>query len=57
MQEDYLKEWLQEATQERYPNTTRWDAFVRMTQLAFWEGLLTAELTWTTMILLPKGQG
>ena len=36
---------------------TRWDALVIMTQLAFREGHLPDDLTWTTMTLLEKGQG
>ena len=49
--------WLIEATQEREPIRTRWEAVVGMTQLAFQEVRLTVELTWTNMILLPKGAG
>ena len=35
---------------------TRWYAVLSMTQLAFREGRLTAELNWTTMILLLNQQ-
>ena len=38
------------------PTTTIWYVLVSMTQLAFLEVTLPEELTWTTIVLLNKGQ-
>ena len=54
---EHLKPCLREATQEKEPISTRLEVVVNMKHLAFREGQLPAELTRTTMILLPKGQG
>ena len=56
MRADQLKAWMREATRERDPATTRWDALAIMTQLYFREGILSEELTWNTMILILKGR-
>ena len=54
---EHLKTWLIEATWEKDPISTRWEAVVIMIHLVFQLGLLTVELSWTTMIPLWKGRG
>ena len=46
--------WLRESTREKKPYRIRWEALVIITQLNLREGSIPVELTWTTMILLPK---
>ena len=57
MRAEHLKMWLIEATREKNLDKARWEGLVSMAQLNFQEGIISAELIWTTMILLPKGKG
>ena len=57
MRAEHLKMWLIEATREKNMDKARWEGLVSMAKLNFQEGIMSAELTWTTMILLPKGKG
>ena len=57
MRAEDLKRWILEANQIEKPVTHRWENMVRLIHLAFAEGELTEELTWATMLLLPKGKG
>ena len=54
---EHLKAWLWEATREKYQYTETWDKEVSVIQVAFWEGYILEALTWTTMVLAPKGSG
>ena len=53
-QEEYLKTWLRESTQEKKQNRTVWEALLSMEELKLREVSVPAELTWTTMILSLK---
>ena len=52
-----IKGWLWKATQKEQPVMHRWANVVRIIQLEFAEGVLLEDLTWGTMVLLPKGRG
>ena len=54
MRAEQLKKWLQEATWEMDPTVKRLDALVSMTKMAFREGHLPVDITWTNMVLLLK---
>ena len=54
---EYLKGWLREVTLEKDPGTQRWEKLLSLMKLAFCEGRLPVALTWTTMVLIPKGGG
>ena len=46
---------MKEATWEKYPDTKRWDKLVILTKLAFQEGRFLVVVTWTIMVIIPKG--
>ena len=57
MKAEYLKTWLREATREKYPDIDKWDKLVSIMQVAFRDRYIPEEITWTTMVLIPKGVG
>ena len=36
---------------------TKWEMVVELIQTAFWEGVIAEEVTWQTVVLIPKGGG
>ena len=57
MNVEHLKTWLREATMEKDPDTKKWDKLASIPQVAFRYGYIPEELTWMTMVLIPKGGG
>ena len=54
MREKYLLQWLIDATQDDRPNTTNWQKVFAIVQAEFRDGTLSEEITWKTVILIPK---
>ena len=46
-----------EATREKDPDTEAWDKLVSITQVAFGDGYIPEAMTWTMVVLIPKGGG
>ena len=42
---------------EKDPDTKKWDKLASIPQVAFRYGYIPEELTWMTMVLIPKGGG
>ena len=57
MNVEHLKTWLREETREKDPDTKKWDKLASILQVAFRYGYIPEELTWMTMVLIPKGGG
>ena len=57
MRAEDLKGWIMEAKHEKDPVRRRWELVVRLVQLVFLGGTMLKEITWVTMVLLPKGRG
>ena len=57
MRAKHLKVWIKEATWEKDPGTRQWEKVVIVTKLAFQEGCILTELTWSKMVQIPKGGG
>ena len=57
MQAEDLKGWLREATHTKAPSQRRWEILVRLLHWTFRDGTPPEELTWATMVLIPKGKG
>ena len=57
MQPEHLKMWLRDATRGKNLDRTRWETFGSMATMTLQEGIVPAELTWTTRILLPISKG
>jgi hypothetical protein len=52
-----LKEWLLEATRQENPDRENWNRVVKLVQLCFKERQVPTQLSWSTVVLLPKGGG
>ena len=52
-----LKEWLLEATREENPDRENWNRVVKLVQLCFKERQVPTQLSWSTVVLIPKGGG
>ena len=52
-----LKEWLLEATRQENPERENWNRVVKLVQLCFKERQVPTQLSWSTVVLLPKGGG
>ena len=52
-----LKEWLFEATRQENPELENWNRVVELVQLCFRERRVPTQLSWSTVVLLPKGGG
>ena len=57
MRIDHFKEWYTEAVREKEPVRTRWEALVEIVQYCYNTGDLPQEVTWMTIVLLPKTDG
>ena len=54
MRIDHFKEWYAEAVRKEEPERTRWEALVELVQHCYATGDLPQEVTWMTIVLLPK---
>ena len=52
-----LKGWLRKAKREKYPKRRRWELVVRLVQVIFGYENIPEEVSWATMVILPKGKG
>ena len=52
-----LKEWLEEATREQEPYMENWDQVTSCVKLCFVEQSIPTQLSWSTVVLVPKGSG
>ena len=57
MKAEHRKAWLQEATRDKQPDTKTWDKVVSVIHVVFQDGYIPETLTYTTMVLIPKGGG
>ena len=57
MQVEHLRQWLQEAMQEKDPGDTHWMKVVAIAQAAFRNGTLADDIIWQVMVLILKGDG
>ena len=57
MKAEHLNIWLMDATREKYSDTEKCDKLASITKVAFQYGYILEALTWTTMVLIPKGGG
>ena len=55
MRSEHLKNFIRETTQEKDPDTQRWDKLVSLTKMAFQEGRFLVVVTWTIIVIIPKG--
>jgi len=52
-----LKEWLKEATRKENPDSENWDRLTELVKLCFKERRVPTQLSWSTVVLIPKGGG
>ena len=57
MRTEDLKGWLRESIRNKDPVRRRWELVVRLVNIKFGDGTLPAELSWATMVIIPKGKG
>ena len=57
MREEYQKGWHKEAKREKDPEERRWEPVDRLVKVMFRDGTIPEEISWKTMVLLPKGKG
>ena len=53
----HFKEWVEEATREENPYQGNWDRVVELVQNCFQEQCVPTQMSWSTVVLLPKGNG
>ena len=54
---EHLKEWVEEATREKDPYQGNWNRVVDLIQTCFRERRVPTQMLWSTVVLLPKGNG
>ena len=54
---EHLKEWVEEATWEKDPYQGNWNRVVDLIQTCFRERRVPTQMSWSTVVLLPKGNG
>ena len=54
---EHLKEWVREAYRDVDPYQENWDRVVELIQLCFRERKVPTQMSWSTVVLLPKGNG
>ena len=54
---EHLKEWVQEAYREDHPYQGNWNRVVDLIQSCFQEQQVPSQMSWSTVVLLPKGNG
>ena len=54
---EHFKEWVEEATRDENPYQGNWDRVVALVQSCFQEQSVPTQMSWSTVVLLPKGNG
>ena len=54
---EHLKEWVEEAYWEENPYQGNWDRVVDLIQTCFRKQQVPTQISWSTVVLLPKGNG
>ena len=54
---EHFKEWVEEATREENPYQGNCDRVVELVQCCFQERQVPTQMSWSTVVLLPKGNG
>ena len=54
---EHLKEWVREAYRDVDPYQENWDRVVDLIQTCFRERQVPTQMSWSTVVLLPKGNG
>ena len=54
---EHLKEWVKEAYREEHPYQGNWNRVVDLIQTCFRERRVPTQMLWSTVVLLPKGNG
>jgi hypothetical protein len=54
---EHLKEWQAAAIRGANPDSKRWETFVQLVQHVFESGEVPQELSWSVLVLIPKGSG
>jgi len=54
---EHLKEWVEEAERKVDPYQGNWDRVVDLIQTCFRERQVPTQMSWSTVVLLPKGNG
>ena len=54
---EHLKEWVEEAYRDVDPYQGNWDRVVDLIQTCFRERQVPTQMSWSTVVLLPKGNG
>jgi hypothetical protein len=54
---EHLKMWLDAAQRSKDPDPVKWNKFVELLQHAFATGELLAEISWSVLVVIPKGCG
>jgi hypothetical protein len=49
--------WLDAAKRSKDPDPVKWNKFVELVQHAFATGELPAEISWSVLVVIPKGYG
>jgi hypothetical protein len=57
LRSDHIKDWYAAAKRKEQPDTSKWDAFVRLLQHVYTTGEIPAQMAWSTVVLLPKSDG
>ena len=53
---EHLRQWMIDATWYDTPDATNCQKVVAIVQAALYDGTLTKECTWQTIVLIPKGK-
>ena len=54
---EHFEEWVEEATRDENPYQGNWDRVVELVQSCFQERCVPTQMSWSTVVLLPKGNG
>ena len=54
---EHLKEWVREAYREDHPHQGNWNRVVDLIQSCFRKRQVPSQMSWSTVVLLPKGNG
>ena len=57
MRAENLKGWRKEAKWDKNPEGKGWDLVVRLVQVMRRDRMMTEEISWAKMVLIPKGRG
>ena len=54
---EHFKEWVEEVTRDENPYQGNWDRVVELVHSCFQERQVPTQMSWSTVVLLPKGNG